>query len=110
MENKIKVYIASPYTVGNTTSNVRENIKAGSLLMERGYIPFMPLLTHFADLLYPKSYEEWMQYDLAWLEMCDCVLRLPGESPGAERELKYARELGKPVFYSIKEIVKIYEH
>lgn len=106
---KIKVYIASPYTQGNTSENIRKHLKAGSILLERGYIPFMPLLTHFMDIIHPRTYEQWMEYDMEWLQSCDCVLRLEGLSEGAEREVKLASSLGKPVFYSIKDIIRVYE-
>jgi hypothetical protein len=32
------------------------------------------------------------------LARCDALLRLPGESPGADREVKRARELWIPVY------------
>jgi hypothetical protein len=45
-----------------------------------------------------------LDYDLNWLAKCDAVLRLPGASSGADREVEYAQKLGIPVFYSIEEI------
>jgi len=33
-------------------------------------------------------------------------MRLPGESPGADREVALAAELGIPVFYSVEELVE----
>ena len=36
------------------------------------------------------EYETWMEYDLAWLGACEALLRLPGHSPGADREVRYA--------------------
>jgi hypothetical protein len=41
---------------------------------------------------------------MEWLAVCDCVLRLPGESKGADAEVKFAQEIGKPVYYSIAEL------
>lgn len=105
---KKKIYIASPYTQGNTSENIRNHLKAGSTLLEMGHTPFMPLLTHFMDLLHPRSYEEWMEYDMEWLKSCDCVLRLWGASEGADREVKLAESLGKPVFYSIGDLMIFY--
>ncbi|GAG05287.1 unnamed protein product, partial [marine sediment metagenome] len=39
-----------------------------------------------------------------WLEVCDCVLRLPGESAGADLEVERAKELGIPVYLTPEQI------
>jgi hypothetical protein len=64
-----------------------------------GYAPIAPLLFHYVDQISPLSYETWMAVDLKLLSQCDIVLRLPGESPGAEREIRYARERDIPRIY-----------
>ena len=46
--------------------------------------------------------------DFAWIRVCNCVLRLKGESKGADAEVKYALESGIKVFYSIEEIQEYY--
>jgi len=38
------------------------------------------------------------------LEHCDAVLRLPGESRGAENDVRIARQRGIPVYFDIAEI------
>jgi hypothetical protein len=38
------------------------------------------------------------------LQHCDAVLRLPGESTGADQDVKIARERGIPVYHDIAEI------
>ena len=38
--------------------------------------------------------------DLAWIERCDALLRMPGESSGADREVEHARAHSVPVFHS----------
>ena len=92
-----KVYIASPYTIGDAITNVNRSIKAANQLLEKGYCPFLPLLYHFWHLVTPKKYEEWLELDMEWLKSCDIVVRLPGESSGADREVALAKELGIPV-------------
>ena len=48
--------------------------------------------------------------DLEWLEVFDCILRLPGESSGADNEVTYMLDLGKPVFWSIGDLITyVYE-
>ena len=41
--------------------------------------------------------------DLEWVSCSDAVLRLPGESAGADREVQHAKSLNIPVYYSIEE-------
>ena len=100
----VTVYIAGPYTNGHTESNVEDAIAAADPLFDLGYIPFVPHLSHFWDEYYPRSYEQWMQWCCVWLSKCDAVLRLPGESKGADDEVALAAEFGIPVYYSIEEL------
>lgn len=106
MIKKPKVYIASAYTLGDKVANVNVQIHAADRLMNEGYMPFAPLLSHYHDMECPRDYESWMEYCFAWLEDCDYLVRLPGESSGADREDEYARKLGIPVYYSIEELLK----
>jgi hypothetical protein len=61
-------------------------------------------LTHFWHMIQPHNIDYWYQYDLEWLEVCDALFRLPGESHGADKEAERAKELGIPVFTSISEL------
>ena len=49
-----------------------------------------------ADVLYPTAQR--------LLQHCDAVLRLPGESRGADQDVAIARERGIPVYERIDEI------
>jgi hypothetical protein len=110
----IKVYIAGPLTggphapwpAGRREHNVNVAAALAAELIDRGFQPFVPHLSHYIDRLSPVpiSYETWMQQDFEWLSLCDCLYRLPGESPGADREVDYAREHGIPVFQSVAEV------
>lgn len=102
----IKVYIASPYTQGDTGRNVKAQIDTFIALMDNGYLPFAPLLTHFVHMAHPKPYDYWTAYDDEWLKTCDVLLRLPGESPGADREEGIAQYLNIPIVYSLPELLK----
>lgn len=46
------------------------------------------------------------QYPVAHrlLEKCDAILRIPGESRGADIEMQKAREMGKIIFLDINDI------
>jgi len=100
----MKVYIASPYTKGDTAINVKRQLDTFDILMDKGYFPFAPLYSHFQHMAHPRPYEDWMTYDLEWILVCDCVLRLDGESSGADREVAHAKEHGIPVYYSLEEL------
>lgn len=96
-----KVYIASPYTKGDVAANVRFQIDIAEELMNLGFLPFAPLYSHFQHMIHPRPYKHWIKIDLEWIKSMDCVLRLGGESTGADNEVNLAEELGIPVFYSI---------
>lgn len=104
---KIAVYIASPYTKGDTAVNVRESFLVADKLLELGYLPYPPLWSHFWHFLSPKEYDVWMRMDFEWILRCDCLLRVPGESGGADAEAEFAKANGILTFFSINELVDI---
>ena len=96
------VYIASSYTKGNCNDNVRQPLLIAEKLVEMGYLPFCPLLTHFWDFLSPHPYDYWMKLDEGWLKKCDILLRLPGESEGADHEVRLAKLNYIPVVFGME--------
>ena len=104
----IKVYIASPYTKGDVAINVKVQLDCADKLMNMGFVPFVPLYSHFQHMAHPRPYADWIKLDLEWVRSCDCVLRLEGESSGADGEVEFAKKLGIPVYYSIEELSTIY--
>lgn len=106
MNDTLVIYIASPYTNGDQFENVRNSILTARVLRGLGILPFLPLLSAFWHLIWPESYEFWMEMGLEWVPKCDAVFRLPGESPGADDEVALAQSLGIPIFYTVKEVEK----
>jgi len=98
------VFISAPYTNGDTGQNIKRVIDCADKLCELGHIPFVPHLAFLWHLISPKPAGFWYEYDLVWLDFCDALLRLPGESVGADREVKIARERFIPVYYSVEDI------
>ena len=96
-----KIYIASPYTKGDPAINVKIQMDCANRLMDLGFSPYVPLLCHFLHMANPRPYKDWMELDLDWIRVCDYLLRLPGESPGADREVEFAKSLNIPVVYSL---------
>lgn len=100
----IKVFISSPFSIGDKADNVFAQLKAANQLMNYGFVPFVPLLSYYQDISFPRPYQDWIDNDLEWLRVCDVVLRLPGESKGADGEVQEAIRLGIQVVYSIEEL------
>jgi hypothetical protein len=100
------IYVAGPYSKDDVAQNVRNAIGAAEALVWWGLVPFVPHLTHLWHLMCPHKIDFWYKYDLEWLARCDCLLRLPGESTGADAEVVEAQRLGLPVFYSVNDCVK----
>lgn len=103
-----KIYIASSYSIGNPEANVRRQIDAGEELINAGFIPYLPLLSHYQHIIHPHSYETWVRLDNSWVKSCNALLRLPGESKGADEEVALAIELGIPVYHSIENLIKYF--
>ena len=104
MERKIKVYVAGPYSTGSQINNVRNVLEAADVLLDEGFIPFVPHLTHFWHFHSPKAYDTWLSYDFHWVLACDVLLRLPGECPGCEKETALAQEHQIPVFGTVTDL------
>lgn len=99
-----RIYIAGPYTTGDVARNVRNAYKAANRLADLGFAPFVPHATHFWHMLFPREYEFWLELDNQFLPCCAAVLRLPGESNGADKEVARAESLALPVFTSIEAV------
>lgn len=96
--SRLYVYVAGPYTQGDPTENTANAIRAGNALFDLGIYPYIPHMSHFWHAQHPRDYEDWMDLDFAWLERCDMLFRLPGYSPGADREVEHAHRLNIPIF------------
>jgi O-glycosyl hydrolase len=101
----LKIYIAGPYsapTLEEKLENTNKAIMAGIKVLIKGHYPYIPHLTHYVDLFahekgIPLKWEDYIDWDLTWLELCDALLFL-GDSRGARIELEYAKKLGKYIF------------
>lgn len=101
------IYVAGPMSSsGSYIENIRLGIAAGEGIIRNGGIPFVPHLSALWQLVSPHSeYDFWLPMDLGWVEKCDAVLRLPGESRGADREVEHAKEIGIPVFHRLVDVI-----
>lgn len=107
--SKIHVYVSGPISKGDMFVNVRNAILVAEELRRAGLVPYVPHLSFSWQMLAPVEYEAWMELDFAWVERCDAVLRLPGESSGADREVAHANRLGIPVFCDVASLLQGFE-
>lgn len=109
MNLKNRVYVAGPYTADTDEKileNVKAAIKAGERLRAAGYVPFIPHLFHWWHEISPHSYQYWMDLDQVFLEGCDIMCRIEGESPGGDTEVQWSHQLRMPVFNGVDELLK----
>ncbi len=100
----MRIFISGPYANPDPVVNTRNAILAGEEVARLGHIPFIPHLNIQWHMICPHEPDFWYQYDLKWLAICDAILRLPGESLGADREIEYALSKRKKIFYGIAEL------
>ncbi len=82
--------------------NCYQGIKAAHLAYHAGWHPVCPMLNGFWEMvvgaLDPTATDGaggWMDYDISCLTRCDALLRLPGASEGADREVAVMEEQNK---------------
>jgi hypothetical protein len=90
--------VAGRYSAPDPCVNTHAAVVMANRLLDLGYIPVVPHLTHFWHTMTPRPYEDWLRIALAMVERCDALYRLAGHSPGADREVARARECGLPVY------------
>lgn len=86
------IYIAGPYR-SDPARNTHRAVMLGTYLLDHGLAwPLIPHLTMLWDAISPRPYEDWLALDLALLERCDGLVRLPGASTGADGETAWWEE------------------
>lgn len=119
----LKVFVSGPITKGNLGDNVNQAAAASMVLLKAGLSPFCPHLSVFFDGITSRDemrlrywgqahhlpggtkVEDWYSMDEPWVRASDVLLRLPGESVGADLEVGWAREEGIPVFHTVEDVV-----
>jgi hypothetical protein len=130
--NRRRVYIAGPISKGDLCHNINQATDAFVELSKAGLAPFCP---HWSAYSKPAEWKmvpnrftrnmrqavvceatiqgndqmqhaDWLGVDLAWVSVSDAVLRLPGESIGADAEVAMAVVEDIPVFHSVAEVIE----
>jgi hypothetical protein len=114
----LTILVAGPYRSGTNDDPelMQQNLErlevTALALFRAGHIPLigewlaLPLLKVagsknpgddiYQEILYPIAHR--------LITKCDAVLRMPGESNGADNDVKVARELGLKVYYQLEDI------
>jgi hypothetical protein len=113
------ILIAGPYRSGTDddpqlmAQNLRRLEQAAWPLFRAGHIPMigewvaLPVLSSAGAERGPLDpLAEEVMYPTAQrlLQHCDAVLRLPGDSTGADQDVRIARERGIPVYHALEEV------
>jgi len=104
-ESRKLIFVSGPLGANDAgrAERVANAVAAGRVLLTAGLEPFVPHI--LAPLDEVASYERMMRHCFAWLERCHALLRIPGESPGADREVVRAKALGLPVFFLVDSVI-----
>jgi len=122
MTRPLLILIAGPYRSGTDgdpaamEANLRRLEEAAWPIFAAGHVPVvgewvaLPVLRSAGatldddladDVLYPTARR--------LLEHCDAVLRLPGESAGADQDVEIATRRGLPVYHDVADVPRLAE-
>jgi hypothetical protein len=118
MNKRMMILIAGPYRSGTgddpqkMAENLRRLEEVSWPIFQAGHIPMigewvaLPIWNVaggqsvgdalYDEILHPTAHR--------LIERCDAILRLEGESKGADNDVKLAKERGIPVYYHIEDI------
>ena len=115
MTKPLLILIAGPYRSGTNgdpdliAQNLARLEEASGPIFRLGHVPMigewvaLPILRTLGEA---DAGDGDVMYETAHrlLQHCDAVLRLPGESSGADTDVEIAQERGLPVYRSLEEI------
>jgi hypothetical protein len=118
MSKPLLILIAGPYRSGTgddpgrMAANLARLEEAAWPIFRAGHVPMigewvaLPVLRSAGEPDPTGPLAERVMYPTAerLLDHCDAVLRLPGESTGADQDVATARRRGLPVFFELDEI------
>ena len=102
---RTKVYLSGPITLGDRDHNFRQACDAHRRLMEARFAVMNPILTMLIPGCWDIPHDEWIAADLPWVAAADVLLRLPGESTGADEECEFAAIVDVPVYTDIEQLI-----
>jgi hypothetical protein len=117
-KNPLMILIAGPYRSGTgddparMAANLRRLEAAAWPIFQKGHVPMigewvaLPVWHGAGGKAVGDALYDRILHPTAGrlLQHCDAVLRLPGDSKGADEDVRVARERGLPVYFDIAEI------
>jgi hypothetical protein len=118
MSKSLLILISGPYLSGTDgdEAKIRKNLEAmeayalplfkkGHLGMVGEWAAWPVIKSAGGDTHSSPEFTEY-QYPVAHrlLEKCDAILRIPGESRGADLEMEKARQMGKIIFTDLNQV------
>ncbi len=100
------IYIAGPIGKDEHQAKMEAAIDVAEKLRRALLYPFVPHLMIPWGAIHEHHYECWMRLDFAWIKRCDALFRMEGVSPGADREVAFAKNIGLPVFYIVEHAIE----
>ncbi len=118
MTKSLMILIAGPYRSGTgddpekMAANLKRLEEAALPIFEKGHVPMigewvaLPVWTQAGGQRVGDALYDRILHPTAGrlLLHCDAVLRLPGESKGADNDVRIARERGLPVYFSLADV------
>lgn len=118
MTNSMMILIAGPYASGTggderlMQQNLERLQRAAWPIFRAGHLPVigewvaLPVLASAGASGPNDALAQQVMYPTAerLLERCDAVLRLPGESRGADQDVAIARSRNLPVYFDLDEV------
>ncbi|HVS92827.1 MAG TPA: hypothetical protein VHE59_12375 [Mucilaginibacter sp.] len=120
LQSPMTILIAGPYRSGTNDDPVlmQQNLdrlnEVALQIFRAGHIPLigewlaLPLLEAAGSKSAGDEIYQEISYPVAHrvIAKCDAILRIPGESKGADQDIEVARRLGIRVCYSLEEILR----
>ena len=118
MSEPLLILISGPYLTGTDgdEAKIRKNLEAMESyalpLFEKGHLAMVgewaawPVIKSAGGDTHSSPEFTEYQYPVAHrlLEKCDAILRIPGESRGADLEMEKARQMGKIIFTDLDQV------
>ena len=109
-----QIYIASPYSAKyewQVRNNVKKAVEAAVHIMEKGHYAFIPHLYYFVDnyansLSKRFNYEWYLKQDISFLERWATGILVVSRSPGVDKEIEVAKNIGIKIYSSLDDIAK----
>ncbi len=118
MSKSLLILISGPYLSGTDgdEAKIRKNLEAmeeyALPLFKKGHLGMVgewaawPIIKSAGGDTHSSPEFTEYQYPVAHrlLEKCDAILRIPGESRGADLEMEKARQMGKIIFTDLDQV------